>query len=214
MQENLFCLVGEVRGSTSHWEKKPQRQHLTIEASFWKERLKREAWISGKMRAGLGRALSSSLPLVCQPAPPSALLPSHPSPPQHISDIPPNIWNVGQHGWRLLQNSLVFCTDSTYTDSIFLLSNFFNNSPNHLYTASSHKTPSKKSGQRQKHLLFMQRILKWNPLLEQAQHLLGGFKLPPLPASRHPQTGSELIRFSSRSKDSELSIKITLCEMS
>lgn len=137
MQENLFCLVGEVRGSTSHWEEKPQRQHLTIEASFWKERLKREAWISGKMRAGLGRALSSSLPLVCQPAPPSALLPSHPSPPQHISDIPPNIWNVGQHGWRLLQNSLVFCTDSTYTDSIFLLSNFFNNSPNHLYTAPS-----------------------------------------------------------------------------
>ena len=38
MQENLFCLVCEVGGSTSHWEKKPQRQHLTIEASFWKRK--------------------------------------------------------------------------------------------------------------------------------------------------------------------------------
>ena len=29
MQENLLCLVGKVGGSTSHWKKKPQRQHLT-----------------------------------------------------------------------------------------------------------------------------------------------------------------------------------------
>ena len=88
--------------------------------------------------AGWPRPRPLLLPAPCLPTSPPFCPPAiTPLPSSAYIWHPPNIWNVGQHGWRLLQNSLVFCTDSTYTDSIFLLSNFFNNSPNHLYTAPS-----------------------------------------------------------------------------